>query len=1075
MLLLPAIEETVRRFNTACSAYDAAVTASQARDTQAYDGYLIQAAREVGSALEHAVFHRYQSCGLSTSQQGTTPPFPEMIQKLFEVGNLRDAGQLKQNLKRWRDLRNRAEHPPIRVPTVPELLDALRGARDFLIQMFGPLEILADPNRPAIESSQRGGEQISPNLSVASDDQHRELGPERWISERIEDGLRRIGAGNAPTSMRADDVRRSLLRLSHILIETGHKPSCVISTEDLDKHLSKPRRLYLDAGWLMEDEKGSIRFRDPRMPALLQGIELAKRSKSESNRRRILAERCSWTEAAWAATAAGDTPYDWLESLFEENSPEGLLHRLLSVCAALAGLDGTHHRNAGDLMVRAAASAAKALVWFVPPYQPDERTLNPCDAWHLGREVWQRAVLDLAKGTQGLSIVLNELNWRDIDGPLGRLVTAIGIKPRLSENAAQAVMKMCIPWPCKGACPLDDTFYRTVFSLQEDGLGSRTDTHFCEIWMCRVGLPASWQGDKRQEARRMVVHGAGGPAGFLLNCSLLHPEWCKAWAYFAQNDGAEEAASAWVQGITWMSRAGKLADEVKNFLLVDAPTLLREQGMWETGRKKLANELSPKIVPIKPDEEQVQFGARLFQLAEFSPDDWCWHINQWSEEAYLPWRILLEAGAPHESIARWCVDKLKQKEREECYQDGPVGIVASPGVEVLSADGWQLAFNQAHEALEWLLNNGDNRAVKVLADACLRSNRGRNQEEPTHFDPSMGKLAGLTVPLSQVIWGRVLGRRDGRTALYDRVEDGADIESSGGVHFLAGFATVQQLWEAMAGHLCDIPMRNSGTFSPDDANESRRLICAFERWMGDQSHGPWRANPDQPLWADPAMRRTKALIILCGTLYELDVVKPLMVLLQSIVEDAQEREMPLLGLLGLAISRLCGQAGEPLRELLKLASTPVVAARMAQDQTQAFWEALLREMGFDAVTTLLDTLALPDLGLGFFDALVRIAPDALAGFEEREDLLRPVLIRSARAEFRPSAAFYERAWCKPRRAEHIRGLDQLLAGEWLEHLLKLSRGWSREEGMDILQWLTQWSQDVEVRRRCLLELIDRGR
>jgi hypothetical protein len=155
----PAPGEIVRRFNAACVALDAAIAAAQARDAASHDAELLQAAREMGSALELSLV---RCCVFARSGERSAPGnFPEMLQRLRAEPALGLDDVRAGRLRRWRQLRNRAEHNPVRVPPLGELLDALRGTRAFLLDALegaADVDALADPDRRATPAAVAPGE-----------------------------------------------------------------------------------------------------------------------------------------------------------------------------------------------------------------------------------------------------------------------------------------------------------------------------------------------------------------------------------------------------------------------------------------------------------------------------------------------------------------------------------------------------------------------------------------------------------------------------------------------------------------------------------------------------------------------------------------------------------------------------------------------------------------------------------------------------------------------------------------------------------------------------------------------------
>lgn len=495
------------------------------------------------------------------------------------------------------------------------------------------------------------------------------------------------------------------------------------------------------------------------------------------------------------------------------------------------------------------------------------------------------------------------------------------------------------------------------------------------------------------------------------------------------------------------------------------PAQLRALGAWDLARSLLEEALEPDLVQTKPDERQLRYGAGLFALAGLSPEAWRLKIVDWTAGYQLPWQVLVTAGAPHDAVARWCIDKLLQKRRESPNQDEPIGIIVSGGGEITRTNEWQLAFNQAGEAFPWLLQHGDEGATAILAEACFAT------DQADRHNPIVAKFAGLSVPLSQKFWGNVIGRPGGRAALYARVERDEGLGSN--EHFIPGeplYRDSSGLWELLAERLMSPLFDRRRNPSQGEKVEAARLLAAFERWTAAQLTGFWRRDPERVLWADRAMRKTKAFLVLCAALHDLDIADQLQTLLRSVVDDADPSEREILVLLGFALGRVCGRPGEPSDMLLSLAITPEVAALFASDMTSSFWAALLRKFGADTVLSLVDGLNSADMGLGFFDALAREVPDALNHHQIRPDLLRAVLVRSAAGLFVPSTAFHEVAWCRSRQPSEIRDLDGIPAGDWLQGLLEQSRRWPASEREAFLRWLAQRSRHAEVRQRCLQTL-----
>jgi hypothetical protein len=1059
---IPDLREIVRRFNAACVSLDDAIRASQDRCTNHYDSGLLQSARDMGSALELSVL---RCLGLAQPQRIEALlalNFPALVELLRGLATPSVDEARGSDLRRWRQLRNRAEHAPIRAPSLPALLDALRGTRRFVVEAFGEHEKLADPEKPYANPDPASAEQQAPTSPVLRDDSHRAADPTTWVVGQVDEGLRRLNAGRAEGSpLNEAAVRRVLSRMARDLAGSGAAPGDPLPVDAATSALGTNRRLFLEAGWLV-DEAGALRFHDPRLPALLVGLDLRSLGKSAAPLRAALAGQKSWAEAAWAATAAGDFPDAWLLPLFEDGEMDRLPDHVVTACSALAGLVTPRDRTALALVERSTTTASAALVWLIPLLEPVHyRAGEPWDAWRLSRSEWQRAVLDLACATRQLEEPTSR-GPEPLEGALDRFVATLGLQPRVSEATARAANLLCRPWPRGGLTPLDQAFFQELFSVA--GIASHLDAQFSERWMIEIGLPALWKGDEEHAARVLTVAEASNPAGFLLNRAELLSYWCEAWACFAPTAARDDAARSWLTAATRVARTGALDEGVETFLLNDAPDQLDALGAWELARSLLEEALAPDLAPTKPDERQISYGASLFALAGLSAEAWRLKIAAWTTGVQLPWQVVLEAGAPQDAVARWCIDKLLKKRRDAPNLDGPVGVIVVGG-EITSADKWQLAFNQAGEAFPWLIHHGDEGAITVLADACFAT------DEAGRHDPTVDELARISIPLSQAFWGHVVGRPAGRAVLYARAARGENLGSN--VHFIPGeppYRFDSGLWELLAERLMGPLFDERRSPSEDERAEAGRLLAAFESWAAVQPAGFGRRNPERVLWADPAMRKAKGLLVLCAALHDRDVTDQLQTLLRSIVDDADPGEGEILVLLGFALGRVCGRPGEPSDTLLSLAMTPKVASLFVGDMTSSFWAALVRKFGVDAVLSLVDGLDSPDVGLGFFDALAREAPDALNQHQARPDLLRAVLVRSAAGSFVPSIAFHEVAWHRPRQPLEIRHLDGIPAGAWLQGFLEQSRRWPASQREAFLRWLAQRSRHAQVRQRCLQAL-----
>lgn len=362
----------------------------------------------------------------------------------------------------------------------------------------------------------------------------------------------------------------------------------------------------------------------------------------------------------------------------------------------------------------------------------------------------------------------------------------------------------------------------------------------------------------------------------------------------------------------------------------------------------------------------------------------------------------------------------------------------------------------------------------------------------------MDRMAGLHIPLSQVLWPRVLQRPEGRAALFARVERDAHL---GEDHIFVELPLPEdekQLWLRLAMEVWKPHPNEWSTLGPvapppDGGAEARRLLACFERrmsnfWISESewprvkeifeqkgwlapSVFPWRVQLPGDPWLQPWPLPLKALLLACAAAHGADVAAPLATAFQLLV-DTPEPHASVPDLLGYALLHFSEQHPGRTLELLERALTSEFLRVMRRDTTIAFWAALLRRHGSDKVLSALEALEPHDVGLGLVDALRALAPGALRERELRTEWLRPLLIRASEKAYEPSARFWEQAWSVERSVEDLPELPQLVPGLWLAELLDKSRRWEPGARQNLLRHLAGFSTHTEVRSRCLAALLE---
>ena len=1099
----------IDRYNHACSAYQSAIAALKRGSVEEYEAGLVGSAQAVWNVLEWAVrFYLEHDCiqQLSTADRELLKKtqFDAWVNLLGKLNPPVDQ-MTRRQLLQHRVLRNRSFHDGM-LPGQRPVLTALASARRFLTQQLlvpaEQLQVAVADAPPESQPAQEPPHPLAQPVPEPTFGEYRKLGLQAWLEQAVAQGVakaraHRGGRYDATLDSLALEAKALLTRDAVALCLNSRAPDDLLvasesSVEEevqrllfagpapqLDaqsvtrlRHLvpliQRRTSLCVDAGWLKHEGQG-VAFTEPALPVLLVGAGIAGQGADPTPLRTQVGEQLGWAEAGWAAVSAGDDVHHWASLLRETQPSPSLLSRVLAAASAFGA--APTQTVATDSLIQAFRVCVLTLVWCSPVRKDafDRKQEQDCP-WFLPEGAWRRAILDLAQLASVLKtddrFLVQVTDRNALPEPLKTIVKSLDLPLRLKEEQAAAVFSLCAPYQAARAGCFDERRFGEL---------SAHDTHqligldLRRSWFELYAIPALWSWDRLRAARLLAMPGDNRPAPLLLNCLEMHDAWIKAWRVFADTTSSEELASAWVDAALILVHH---SDRESLDLVRIGFEMIDSRGLGEDVRRRIRTGLAPPTEDPKDSAEPSPVLVDILRRVVETPSHFTKIVEDWTERPALAWRTLLVAGCPDVAIARWCMAKLAAfKKVPPAYRDGPVGIIWSQGAQPLSSGPWQLAFSQAREALDYLLDHGSAEAILVIADACTP----RDRVEPK-VNPTMGKMpvANLSIPLSQVIWGRVIDRPEGRMALCLLVESG---KAPSSLNFFKtepfqGFeydvwtkaaAAIGQLGPSAhnAGHGAEPDTLEPPRPSKQQRSEAERLLAAFERRVQDDPWLPWGNGT-------PARAAVAALTSVSGA----DVSAPLSALVDELTQGAASR--PALRsaclLVGIALRQLAKHHIERAKPILEAALRPALLEAMRRDDTAEFWIAMLSHHGCQRVWAELERLDSSDLGLGFFDALQEVDERALLEWHLRPALMRAALLRAAQQQFSPSEAFWREVWAAERGPSEVPELVFFLDGPWLTQLLEKSSAWSCSARTQLLRHLATHAAVDKVRERCLTAL-----
>jgi hypothetical protein len=1070
------MEDVIDRFRRGVEAWGRAHECFQARDREGHERRLAEAFLEVSRACEGALTHAYSRVFGDHDSARLNPA--DMLRRLTGKRRGTYGNDLLARLGEHRRRRNQVEHGAL-VPTVATVEVALADTRRFLLDELSiPAERLTSFEPEAAAAISDSSASVL-DLVLSQD-------PQGYVQRAIERGLAVLArrqpdqTGLLHGALR-HDARPLLARAARSLATAGLAPGDPLPDDiliadflrdetelraelmrnadgsggpRLDQRLALLLRrsaLCERAEWFGTVEGADqLTFRQPLLAQVLVGL-LASAGPETAKDGRQLARDWRWAVAVWANAMAHGVAPEWIATILADLEPAAFVGQTAALCLALSALQPGQAR--GVELQRALALALHGLVAFAPQEQ------HPAPAWQLPMELWCACALGLATASRNLGeeFFIDLAVLEHCPAPLRALLVALSIPPdnrRLSGLAALCLLGQTIT---TGA--LDAATIAVVADIDP----------FIVAWVRHHFIPVALASRNPMYLDLMARIAPNHPANLLPRDADLHEDWFRAWAQLVRPD-AEPMIEAWLSAVLWQLQGESTEQRIELFLR-RCPQRLREGCLWSAAREMLRAKLIEWSLP----DTATPFVHELFRLAEMDQDAWRTHLTDRRSKPELPWKCLLECGAPHDLVAEWALSVLAEKVRApSALREGPIGVIASRNLRVVSQGPWKLAFEQAPACLMWLLAHGDAEGLAVLAESCLAP-----FDEGAHFDPILGKNAvNLHVPLSQVFWSQILTRANGRRVLYDRIERDACVG----------------LWLSWEPLLKALQVFES---DPSIADEIPLMFACFERWLGTawivdanvhqfepyfQARGlspparyPFALRLDQNPWLRREWPIEQVIVVGLAARRGLGVGGPWFTIATKAagdmrIEPAASFWHQALGILAAGFYWLRQQHPDQVASIVEHAGFQEIAGLMCADDTTVFWRTCAELLGRDRLLAVLDDLRAHDRGCSAIEVLAELDSAALTERWDEPAYLAPALRAAARGTLRGSDGLWRRLWGQPRSLTVVERYLDTPPGPRLDAIFDALAAWPPADRTPILRSIARNSPHNQARVRSLAHL-----
>lgn len=516
------------------------------------------------------------------------------------------------------------------------------------------------------------------------------------IDQRLEEGLNRLPGG--PLREPMTTWARSLLsRLALGLLQDGVGPEGAIRSpsraveDELAQALNSNRlravaerrgagrgagghdglRLLLgtfgdlaaQADWLTREFPGQApRFADPAFAtALIADAFLAQpMGPARDALRRRLGGHEGWADVARQAVEAGDPIGAWVDLYLGERDPVAVRQRLVVTCGALGGIPaGTPPTEAVRSTVQ---QCIAALFWFAPAWAQSGAHSGMYSGFREEPSGWYLRPKDFWGGILGLAQAGSRVQMEspgpdprlvsEIPAPLGPLLRSLELPWRLSEAECRAVTALICPvWASEGGhwdAAFWDQLMRGGQRLWDSARTAAPQVHWVTRWLRYVAVPALRRVGRLHQ---LVLPLDGAMARLSWSYLDIREAWYEAFraTWNEQPASHPELIAAWAQ-VAWAHRFPG-GTEQRRLLTEEIPALLQAENLWPEAQERLRqcvdlSGLRHFTVGGAWDDRDVP----VLRLCELSEASWRVHLAAVPLDMVIPWRTLLESGAPESAV-----------------------------------------------------------------------------------------------------------------------------------------------------------------------------------------------------------------------------------------------------------------------------------------------------------------------------------------------------------------------------------------------------------------------------------------